>query len=57
MACAEMADHVKMFELFTRLESLAANINDDQLSPCIEDAVRLWTKMQVFFRPDSFFLP
>ena len=46
MTCTEMADNLKMFELFTTLESLAA-AHCAEFSGCLEEAARLWTKLQV----------
>ncbi len=50
MTCTEMTDNLKMFELFTTLESLAAAqcaANGHEFSGCLEEAARLWTKVQV----------
>ena len=55
MARAELADHVRMFELFTRVKMVAASIGEDtaqmedgseaSLSECVDDCIRLWTDM------------
>ena len=47
MTCTEMADNLKMFELFTTLESLAAAhcAKGHEFSGCLEEAARLWTKV------------
>jgi hypothetical protein len=50
MPRVQMADHVKMFELFTQLGGLAVDSGSDEISACLQDAVRLWTKMQVCVR-------
>ena len=47
MARSAMSDLVTMFEQFTRLESLAADFDDPELSQCLEEAVRQWTKLQI----------
>ena len=49
MARTAIADLVMMFEIFTRMEGLAADCGNPELTACTEDAVRLWTKMQVSF--------
>ena len=46
----QMADHVKMFELFTRLGGLAVDSGNEEISESLQDAVRQWTKMQVHYR-------
>ena len=47
MARSAMSDLVTMFEQFTRLEGLAADFDDPELSQCLEEAVRQWTKLQI----------
>jgi hypothetical protein len=47
MSCSEMAERVKMFELFTTLHSLAEDSKKPELLACLQETVRLWTEMQV----------
>jgi hypothetical protein len=49
MTCTEMEDNLKMFELFTTLESLASAhcAQGHEFSGCLEEVARLWTKVQL----------
>lgn len=55
MARVDLADHVRMFELFTRVKMVAASIGEDtvrmedgsesSMLECVDDCIRLWTDM------------
>ena len=55
MARVDLADHIQMFEMFTRMKLVAASIGEDtarmedgseaSLSDCVEDCIRIWTSM------------
>lgn len=46
MARSEMADHVKMFELFTSLEEFTSQTGNQQFAEVLEETIHLYSTMQ-----------